>query len=301
MFRAILAGLAVLALGGAVQSAAAETVSDTEHNFRVTVPTGWASLANPTENIRIVLGSPRREQTGGSCNVVTEPHPPSKTLSPAQIETELDKELNEASWLAMFKTVIFVDNIVIEKTGSESMNGRKVYYVLATFNTVMPGAAVRQVRLKQYLHAIPGEIFFVTCSATQGSYAQEEDDFKTVFNSFAPLNNAVASAQPSGAASLTLYAGADFAGVSRVVTRDTPDLTAFGWHDAAASMSTSGAAVWQVCEAANYAGRCRVVADALHERLAVASARRLSPAQISFATMMQAGGATGVSRAAGGR
>ncbi len=294
MLRAILTGLSALALGlGTVQTAAAETVRDADHNFKITVPTGWASEKNPTEEIRLVMASSKREQTGGNCNVVTEAHPPSKALSPAQIETELDAQLNDAAWAAMFKAIIFIDNVVVEKSGSEQMNGRKAYYVVATFSSVSPGAPLRQLKLKQYLHAIPGEIFFITCSASQDAYAQEEDAFKSVFNSFAPLNDAVASAEPKGVPSLTLYARANFGGLSRVVTQNTPDMAAFGWRDPAASMSVGGADLWQVCNGANYTGRCRVVANALHENIAVTSARRLSPAQSNFTLMLQAGGAQG--------
>lgn len=294
MFRTILASLAAFALAlGAVQTAAAETLSDTEHNFRVTVPSGWVSEQNPTEGIRLIMGSAKREQTQGTCNVVTEAHAGSKALSPAQIEKELDGTLNDAAWLAVFKTVIFIDNVAIEKSGSERMNGRKAYFVVATFNSVMPGMPLRQVKVKQYLHAIPGELFFITCSASQDSYAQEEDDFKTVFAPFAPLNDTIATAEPGGVTSLTLYARANFGGVSRVVTRDTPDLATFGWHDAAASMSVAGPGLWQVCDGANYAGSCSVVAGVSHQSLAIASARHVSPAQSNFALMLQAGGEQG--------
>ena len=115
------------------------------------------------------------------------------------------------------------------------------------------------------------------------------DRFKTVFESFAPLNDTLAAAEPAGLATLTLYAGADFGGVSRGVTQDAPDLAAFGWHDAAASMSVAGPGLWQVCDGANYAGSCRVVAGVSHESLAIASARHLSPVLSNFALMLQAG------------
>jgi hypothetical protein len=301
MLRAILTGLSVVALGlGTVQSGAAETVRDTDHNFRVSVPAGWESTKNPSDEIRIVMGSPNRKQTGGNCNVVTAAHPQSKTMSPAQIETELD-QLNDAAWASMFKAIIFFDNVVVEKSGSEQMNGRKAYYAVVTLDAVSPGAPLRAIKLKQYWHVIPGEMFIVTCSATQDGYAQEEDSFKTVFDSFAPLNDAVAAAAPKGVPSLTLYARANFGGVSRVVTQDTPDLAAFGWHDAAASMSVGGAGLWQVCTGANYSGSCRVVATALHEKLAVGSARRVSPAQSNFALMLQAGGAQSAGATVRGR
>ena len=307
MLRAILTGFAVLAFGqGAIQTALADDYSDTEHNFRITVPNGWPSEKNPTEDIRLIMGSAKREQTGGTCNVVTEANPGSKTMSQEQIDAALDTEVNDAAWLDMFKSVIFLDNIVIEKSGSERRHGRKAFYVLVTFETTVPGMPLRHVKAKQYMHAIPGEIFFVTCSASQDTYAQEEDDFKTVFDSFAPLADTVAAAEPSGVPSLTLYAQANFSGVSRVLTQDTPDLALFGWHDNAASASVAGADFWQVCDGPNYTGRCRVVTNAVHsdlgqKGLAIASVRHLPPTQAHFALMLQAGGARSVQAALRGK
>src|SRR5258706_2604817 len=141
MLRAIFTGLSALALGlVAVPAAAAETVRDTEHNFRVTVPAGWESTKNPSDDIRIAMGSPNRKETGGNCNVVTAAHPQSKAMSPAQIESELDTQLNEAAWASLFKAIIFFDSVVVEKSGSEQMNGRKAYYAVVTLNAVSPGA-----------------------------------------------------------------------------------------------------------------------------------------------------------------
>jgi hypothetical protein len=292
MLRIISAGFVVLCLAfGANAVALAETVRDTAHNFRVTVPSGWKSEANPSDDIRLFMTSSKAEQTGGSCNVVSEAHPKSSTLTQSAIEGELDQELNDAAWLAMFKSVIFIDNVAIEKTGSERINGHKAYYVIATFDSVTPGSPIIPVKLKQYLHAIPGEVFFVTCSAAHDGYAVEEDNFNSVFASFAPLNDTVAAAEPNGVPSLTLYAGANFGGVSRVVTQDTPDLALAGWREKAGSMSVAGPGLWQVCDGPNYAGTCRVVSSVLHQNVKAASARRLSPAQSNFALLLQAGGA----------
>ena len=59
MFRTILASLAALLLvSGAMQTAAAETVRDAEHNFSVTVPSGWVSDNNPSGDVRLAMGSP---------------------------------------------------------------------------------------------------------------------------------------------------------------------------------------------------------------------------------------------------
>jgi hypothetical protein len=292
MLRVILAGLAAACVAlGVNATALAETVRDTTHNFRITVPDGWKSEKNPNDEIRVVMISSKAEQTGGNCNVVTSAHPKSAAMTLPQIEAEIDKELDEGAWLAMFKQVIFIDSVAIEKSGSERLNGRKAYFVLATFNSISPGSPLVPIRLKQYLIAIPGEVFFITCMALQDGFAAEEETFQTVFKSFAPLNDTVAALEPKGVPSLSLYARADFAGVSRVVTQDTPDLAVTGWRERAGSMSVAGPGLWQVCDGANYSGSCRVVSSALRRNVTAASARRLSPAQSGFALMLQAGGA----------
>jgi hypothetical protein len=292
MLRLVIASLSILAVAGMGSSSAlAETVRDSEHNFRITMPDGWKTEKNPSDDVRLMSISANAQQTGGSCNVVTEAHPKSTGLTQAQVDEALKQEVSDAAWAAMFKSVIFISDVTIEKTGTQEINGHKAYYVVATFNSIDPGAPIVPVKLKQYLHAIPGEAFFVTCSALQSGYAQEEETFQTVFDSFSTLADRVALSQPEAVPSLTLYARANFGGVSRVVTQDTPDLALAGWQRGGGSISVAGRAVWQVCDGVDYAGHCRVISSALRQGAGAASARRLSPAQTTFGVLLQAGGA----------
>jgi hypothetical protein len=287
MLRAIVGGLGLALVVAVSGAASAETVRDTEHNFRVSVPSGWKSEKNPSDEIQISMTAPDREQTGANCNVVTEMHAPSKTMTQAQIDADIDKEVTAEAWATMFKAIIFIDNVSIEKTGSEDLNGHTGHYVVASFSSVTPGMPIRQIRLKQDLVAIPGQLFFITCTASADAYAAKEAEFKTVFESFSPLNDKIA-ANEGGVASLTLYAQANFGGISRVVTRDTPDLALAGWRAPAGSLSVAGGDLWQVCEGANYSGSCRLVTSALHQKVAVNSARRVPAGKAGFRMMLQA-------------
>lgn len=291
MLRVIFVSLAVVAIGAG--AAAADTVRDTVNNFSIAVPKDWVSQSNPNEDIRVVIAAPDREQTGANCNVVTEAHAPSRTMTQAKIDSDIEQEVTQEAWATMFKKVIFIDNVQIVKTGIDQLNGHSGHYVVATFSTVMPGVPVRLVKLKQYLVAIPGELFFITCSASQDAFDTKESEFQTVFDSFSPINDTVAVNTTAGVPSLTLYAAANFGGVSRLVTRDTPDLASAGWHDAAGSISVGGDGLWQVCAGANYAGPCRLVTSTLQERVAVGSARRIEAGRGGFGLMLQAGGAQG--------
>jgi hypothetical protein len=132
---------------------------------------------------------------------------------------------------------------------------------------------------KEIMLVIPGQFYFVTCMTPAAAYATMEGEFDTVLNSFEPLTDAkVAQNGAPGVSALTLYSGEKFAGVSQVVTQDTPDLSAYGWRKPAGSVSIAGAAPWEMCSGANYSGTCRVVSGAadLGNAGAVLSARRVS-------------------------
>jgi hypothetical protein len=279
----------------AANAAFAETVRDTKHNFHVDVPAGWKSQQNPTDDIRWIAISPRAETTGGLCNVITDAFPKSATRTQADIDRELEGDLTPETWKSIFESSIFIQDVKILASGSEKLHGRAAHYVVLTFNSITPGAPIIAVKVKQYLHAIPGEMFFVTCRALQSGYASEEKDFQTVFTTFEPINGKLvaAVAPTTQAASLTLYTGGNFGGVSRVVTRDTPDLADAGWRDRAGSISVSGGDRWQVCDRADYAGHCQVISSTLRQSFPAASVRRISGEQLTIPILLQAGGAQG--------
>jgi len=58
-----------------------------------------------------------------------------------------------------------------------------------------------------------------------------------------------------GRSEITLYKDSEFRGGSRTFDRDVPDLSTYGFADAASSAALRGG-VWQVCTRPNYRGRC---------------------------------------------
>jgi hypothetical protein len=197
------------------------------------------------------------------------------------IDADGEKTVDEAFWLRALKKAKYVDDASIEATGVKMINGHKAYFAIANLSATVPNVGAIKAKTQQMLEAIPGQFFIVTCTASDTGYAQEESDFNIVFNSFAPLSDApVASAEPNGVSSLTMYSLPGFGGVSRVVTRDAPDLASYGWRVTTASVSVAGSGAWEVCEGANYNGRCRMITAALPtgpdgKLFAVASARRV--------------------------
>lgn len=68
MLRLATYALGLLALAQA--SALAGEITDPKHTFRLTVPKGWTTEPSPSPAIDVVVASPRKAETDGSCNVV---------------------------------------------------------------------------------------------------------------------------------------------------------------------------------------------------------------------------------------
>lgn len=266
----------IVAAGGAL---AGSDYSDPTNNFRLTVPDGWTPAMPPSPVIKFVMRSPRFSDTKGNCNVIYHQMEETKGLSQSDIDDQLSATVDDEFWKSGLKTGRYIDDATVVTSGVKMRNGHKAFFVVANLNATVPDVGAIKAKNQQMLQARPGEIFLVTCTASDTGYATEESDFNIVFDSFAPLSDTpVASAAPNGVPSLTLYSLARFGGVSHVVTQDTPDLALFGWRNGTASASVAGGAQWEVCDGANYTGKCRVVVDALagfgQTGAAVTSARR---------------------------
>jgi hypothetical protein len=263
MFR----GINVIVAGAvalSATSAAAEDYSDAANNFRLTVPDGWTSEKPADPYIKLMMLSPRAQETHGQCSVITTLMPETKGLSQADIDAAADKEIDESFWLKGLKVAKEVIDASIESHGARMVNGHKAFFVLAKVTGNVAHAGPATAKMQQMLEAIPGQLFVVTCAAWEASYAKEEADFDIVLNSFAPIGDApVAMFESIGVTSLTMYSLPRFGGVSRVVTQDAANLAVFGWHGTTASLSTAGSGAWEVCDGINFGGRCETVTAAL--------------------------------------
>ena len=173
------------------------------------------------------------------------------------------------------------EDATLTSSKTEVKHGRNVYVALMAIKLKdKSGAQSADATAKEIILVVPGQFYFVTCLAPDTGYADMEGDFNIVFDSFGPASDTpVAANEQPGVSALTLYSGAKFGGVSRVVTQDTPDLTAYGWRKTTGSVSVAGNSAWEMCSGANYSGNCRVVSGAFAANLAgggnVLSARRI--------------------------
>lgn len=285
---------AVLALTmGSVASAAepaTTSYTDAEANFQLTMPDGWKTQKG-AGTVKLMMMKAVDRQNLGICIVVTQMHAETKGTTQAQLDAQFAPLIDEKFWQFIITMSPGLEDAEVKTSRTDVRNGRNVYTaVMAIKLKGKTSAETIDATAKEIMLVIPGQFYFVTCVAPDTGYATMEPEFDVVLNSFGPVSDAkVAALETPGVSALTLYSGAQFGGVSRVVTQDTPDLTTFGWSKPAGSVSVSGTAPWEMCSGANYSGECRVVsgsfASSLSKGGSVLSARRV---QASGPTLVRA-------------
>jgi hypothetical protein len=255
-------------------TAYAEIYSDPDANFKVSVPEGWKGAKVPDQFVKYMMATGSDKDHAGICMVVTQKHPELAQQSQAEIDAQMGPLVDEKFWQFAFTMAPGIDEAQVLSATTEVRGGRNVYAaVLQMKKTDKASGQTADATGKEIMIVIPGQFYFVTCLTATAAWPNMKDQFDTVLNSFEPLTDVtVAQADVPGVSSLTLYTGEKYAGVSRVVTQDTPDLTVYGWHKPAGSVSISGAAPWEVCSGANYAGNCRVVSGAFASSLSKSGA-----------------------------
>lgn len=196
MFR-ITAG-AVAALILATSSFAGE-VTDKEGTYRLTAPEGWTSVEAPFQGISLVIISPRRDQTGGNCNIIVIPTPATRSMSQAEVEAEFGAQLNEQFWRESIDQE-GLKLISLDQWGDKKQRGRKVFFAKVTTEAAPEGVA-RLFKQEQNLHVIPGRAYAVTCTAYAEGHTAEVADFDSILASFEPLLDMTVAAQPAPAPS----------------------------------------------------------------------------------------------------
>lgn len=269
--------LLVFALGSAAQ---AEQYSDADANFKVTVPDGWKAGKITNEYVKLMMVKAADKDHVGICIFVTQLHAETSQQTQAQIDAQMGPLVDEKFWQFALTMSPGVEEGTIVSSKTEVRNGRNVYSAVLSIKVADKASGkTGEAKGKEIMLVIPGQYYFVTCMSPVDAYPAMEGEFDTVLNSFEPLTDAkVAQNGVPGVSALTLYSGEKFAGVSQVVTQDTPDLSAYGWRKPAGSVSIAGAAPWEMCSGANYSGTCRVVNGAadLGNAGAVLSARRVT-------------------------
>jgi hypothetical protein len=189
MFRFTTCAAAAFVLAA---TALAGEVTDPSNTFRMTTPDGWTSDTPPTPAVAVVVISPRRNETGGNCNVVSAADESTKKLSQAEVEAMFDGKINGDFWKASLGMARGIKSTTIEKWGDKTQRGRKVFYMRSTSDFVVGDRALTVTQLADF-HVVPGRIYIVTCTAAAQSIAREETDFAAIMESFEPVPDILVS------------------------------------------------------------------------------------------------------------
>jgi hypothetical protein len=262
MLRVVSAVLATLVLAGA---ASADTpYRDREGRFSLTVPTGWAANHPEDRDIALALTSPKADDAkGGLCLIVVRDLPQTRDVPQAELDEAFGDLLTPEFWKASFEAAGIKD-VVVQSSGKKQQRGRQVYFVVANTTGTDDNGQLLEAVGRQELHVVPGSMHFVNCTAPKALYAAMGPAFTLIFASFTPHPGQLLVKAPSPQATpsvLSLYAGPNFAGATRVIAQDTPNVPALAGNGVTASIAIAGFGRWEVCEGVNYAGTCQVVSS----------------------------------------
>ncbi|MCE9524165.1 MAG: beta/gamma crystallin family protein [Alphaproteobacteria bacterium] len=265
MYKHAIPSLLLLLTLTAPAALADNQYEDPAGRFSVSVPEGWLAGKPSDTKIAALLFKPITPEIPAVCAVVVTASPLSASVSQADLDAAVSKEMTKEFWEATFKALGGQD-IVVGDVGSREQRGRNIQYAGVEFTTKAPDGKLIRLKLREEIHPIPGIVHEIACTTQADSYELASADFTTVFASYTPKSGLIAQAPsapaPRDASVVTLYANAGFDGTARVVAGDTPNVTALGWSGQTGSLAVSGFGEWQVCEGVNYAGKCMAIVGA---------------------------------------
>lgn len=181
------AGIAVATAAMSWAALAGPAYVDTENKFELTLPdAGWTTEKGGDSETKVVMNSPRKDQTGGNCRVLAGADATTAKSSQADVDKMLKSEINEGFWKSVFAGGAGGMPYTIEKWGTEQRPAHTVYFAVALLDVEAEDKSIVKVKAKQILLWVPGRFNWVNCSARADSWATEEQPFEAIFSSFRP-------------------------------------------------------------------------------------------------------------------
>jgi hypothetical protein len=181
---------AVLAVAAAALSSAAlagPAYVDAENKFELTLPdAGWTTEKGGDTDTKVIMNSPRKDQTGGNCRVLAGADATTTKSTQADVDKMLKTEINEAFWKSVFAGGADGKPYTIEKWGTEQRAAQIVYFAIAQLDVEAEDKSIVKVRAKQILIWVPGRFNWLNCSARADNWTIEEQAFEAIFASFRP-------------------------------------------------------------------------------------------------------------------
>jgi hypothetical protein len=264
MFRSLLTASLLVAFGSAAASAEGTFYRDPQGRFTLTVPSGWSSQKPEQESlVALYMVSPKNEKNkdaGGICLVLVSETPQTREMKQSELDDAFAQVMTPDFWKRSFEAG-GVKDVVVEDAGNKVHKGRKAYYLVATASSTAEDGKVSAVTSKQMIHPVPGDLFFVQCTATKAGFVAMKPVFEKVFASFEPrVNETLVYAPQSAPSVLTLFSGPGFDGVAHTIAQNTANIPALTGRAISTGISIAGYGQWEVCEDVNFGGFCRVVA-----------------------------------------
>jgi hypothetical protein len=186
MFKRV-AAIAVAAAAMSSAVLAGPAYVDAENKFELALPdTGWTTEKGADTDTKVVMNSPRKDQTGGNCRVLAGADTSTLKSTQADVDKMLKTEINEAFWKSVFAGGANGKPYTIEKWGTEQRAAHIVYFAIAQLSVEAEDKSIVQVRAKQILLWVPGRFNWVNCSARADGWSAEEQAFEAIFSSFRP-------------------------------------------------------------------------------------------------------------------
>ena len=186
MFKRI-ATIAMCAAAMSLAALAGPAYVDAENKFEFALPDGgWTTEKGADADTKVVMNSPRKDQTGGNCRVLAGLDATTAKSTQADIDKMLKAEITEAFWKNVFEGGAGGKPFTLEKWGTEQRASQTVYFAVAQLSVEAEDKSIVQVKSKQILFWVPGRFNWINCSARADSWASEEQSFETIFSSFRP-------------------------------------------------------------------------------------------------------------------
>ena len=274
--------LAFLSLIVTFAAEAGTSYRDPGGRFAVTVPDGWQFDRPSTQSPLGLLLAKQDGERIGLCMIIVLDTADTRNMSQAELDEEAAKVFTKDYWRNSFTSAGATD-VNVEEVGSKDQNGRKAFFAVASASFSRNGVDGRS-KSKQVIHLLPGSVHAVMCLAKEEVFPTFAGEFEIVFDSYVPASALVAMGPGAPSSTLTLFTGARYDGMRRVLMQSVTDLPQLGWS-ATASLAAVGPSAWQICEGFNYSGRCSVIRSGGVQSFGaravrIGSARRLSTARI---------------------
>ncbi len=155
---------------------------DSKNQYTVDFPEGWTVA--PTDAQGITSANPAGEASGMSCNAQHNPMPGLAGFTQDQINTELSKPFDTASWANLLSMDIAI--LSSEATEAGVVDGKLLQIGTVTIKA-SPGKNAVDMKARFAVWVMPSGLTIAGCFAQASNYDSVKDVFEKTIRSLHPL------------------------------------------------------------------------------------------------------------------